>query len=55
MAHIGYSKIWENEFHNNVSKKDKVQDINLNQLKLEVNESYQKDEKISINFEAVKG
>ena len=32
-------------------KKDKVQDINNNQLKLEVHDSYKKDRKITTNFE----
>ena len=47
MVHIGYKKLWEREFHNNVSAKDKTQDNNLNQLKLKVNNTYKKDEKIT--------
>ena len=36
-----------------VSKRDKFQDLNFNQLKLEVHDTYKKDEKIRTNFEAV--
>ena len=32
-------------------KRDKLQDLNINQLKLEVHETYKKDEKITTNFE----
>ena len=46
--------MWESEFDNIVSKKDKVKDININQLKLEVHDTYFfKDEKITTSFEAV--
>ena len=51
MAFISHNKFWENEFYNMVSKKDKVQGMNFNQLKLKVHNSYGKDEKISTNFE----
>ena len=47
MADISYGKLWRSEFHNNVFAKDRVQDINLNQLKLKVNDSYMKNEKIA--------
>ena len=53
MAYISYNKLWESEFDNIVSKRDKLQDLNINQLKLEVNDTYKKDEKITTNFEAV--
>ena len=36
MAYLGYDKLWQSQFHRNVSAKDRVQDINLNQLKLKV-------------------
>ena len=51
MAKISYNKLWENELYNIVSEKDKVQDMNINQLKLEVHDSYKKDEKLKTNFE----
>ena len=51
MAYISYNNFWESEFDNIVSKKDKVQDININQLKLEVHDTYKNDEKITTNFE----
>ena len=53
MAYISYNKLWESEFDGIVSKRDKLQDANINQLKLEVYDTYKKDEKISTNFEAV--
>ena len=34
-----------------VSKREKLQDLNINQLKLEVHDTYKKDEKIKTNFE----
>ena len=53
MAYITYNKLWESEFDGIVSKRDKLQDLNINQLKLEVHDTYKKDEKITTNFEAV--
>ena len=53
MAYKSYNKLWESEFDNIVSKKDKVQDSNINQLKLEVHDTYKKDQKITTNFETV--
>ena len=42
---------WESEFDKIVSKRDKLQDFNVNQLKLELHDIYKKDEKITTNFE----
>ena len=53
MAYISYNKLSESEFDGIVSKRDKLQDLNINQLKLEVYDSYKKDEKITTDFEAV--
>ena len=53
MAYISYNKLWESEFDGIVSKRDKLQDSNINQLKLEVSDTYKKDEKITTNFEPV--
>ena len=53
MAYIIYSKLWESEFDGIVSKRDKLQDLKINQLKLEVYDTYKKDEKITTNFKAV--
>ena len=53
MAYISYSKLWESEFDSIVSKRDKLQDSNINQLKLEVHDTYKNDEKISTNFEPI--
>ena len=51
MAYISYNKLWESEFNGIFSKRDKLQDRNINQLKLEVYDTYKKDEKITTNFE----
>ena len=51
MACISYNKLWESEFDGIVSKRDKLQDLNINQLKLEVHDTYKKDEKLTTNFE----
>ena len=51
MAYISYNKFWESEFDGIVSKRDKLQDANISQLKLEVHDTYKKDEKITTNFE----
>ena len=53
MAYMSYNRLWESEFDNIVSKRDKLQDSNFNQLKLEVHDSYRKDEKITTKFEPV--
>ena len=53
MAYISYNKLWESEFDDIVSKRDKLQDLNNNQLKLEVHDTYKKDEKLTTNIEAV--
>ena len=53
MAYISYNKLWESEFDGIVSKRDKLQDLNINKLKLEVHDTYKKDEKITTNFEPV--
>ena len=51
MAYVSYNKLWESEFDGIVSKRDKLQDSNINQLKLEVLDTYKKDEKLTTNFE----
>ena len=51
MAYISYNKLWESEFDGIVSKRDRLQDSNFSQLKLEVHDSYKKDEKLTTNFE----
>ena len=53
MAYISYNKLWESEFDGIVSKRDKLQDLNINQLKLEIHDSYKKDEKLTTNFKHV--
>ena len=53
MAYISYNKLWESEFDGIVSKRDKLQDLNIDELKLEVHDTYKKDEKITTNFEPV--
>ena len=51
MAYISDKKLWESEFDGIVSKRDKLQDLNINQLKLEVHDTYRENEKITTNFE----
>ena len=53
MAYISYNKLWESEFDGIVSKRDELQDLNINNLKLEVDDTYKKDEKIKRNVEPV--
>ena len=53
MAYISYNKLWESEFDGIVSKRDKLQDANISHLKLEVYDTYKKDEKITTDFEPV--
>ena len=53
MAYISYNKLWGSEFDGIVSRRDKLQDLNINQLKLEVHDTYKKDQRITTNFEAV--
>ena len=45
MAYIPYNKVWESEFDNIVPKRDKLQDINIIQLKLEYHDSIKKTRK----------
>ena len=53
MAYISFKKLWESEFDNIVSKRDKLQDLNIKKLKLDIHDTYKKDEKITPNFESV--
>ena len=53
MAYISYNRLWESEFDGIVSKRDKLQDSNINELKLEIHDTYKKDEKITTNFDAL--
>ena len=51
MAYICYNKLSESQFDGIVSWRDKLQDLNINQLKNEVHDTYKKDQKITTNFE----
>ena len=51
MAYISYDKLWEPEFAKIVSKRDKLQDMNINELKFKVHDTYKEDEKITTSFE----
>ena len=53
MSFKSYDEFWRSEFYNNVSVKNRVQDININYLKLKVNDTYKKDEEVITSFEAV--
>ena len=50
MSYISYNKLWESEFDGIVPKRDKLQDLNINQLKLEVHDAYKKREKTTTNL-----
>ena len=51
MTSIIYKKIWESEFDNIVSSKDRLQGFNFNQVKLKVNDTYKKFERITTKLE----
>ena len=53
MAYISYNKLSESEFDGIVSKRDKLQDLNINNLKLKLLDTFKKDEKLTTNFEPV--
>ena len=50
MAFISCDKLWRRGFYN-VSAKDRVQDIFLNQSKPKVKDSYKKNVEITANYE----
>ena len=39
MAYISYNELWVSEFDNIVSKRDKLQDMKINPIKLEVHDT----------------
>ena len=45
MAYIRYINLWESEFVGVVSKRDRLQDMKINQLKLEKHDTYKKTRK----------
>ena len=51
MAYISYNNLWKSELENIVSQRDKLQGLNIIQLKLERHDTYKKDEKLKTNFE----
>ena len=51
MAYISLNNLWESQFDDIVSKRHKLQKLNINQLKLEVYGTYKKDEKLTTKFE----
>ena len=53
MAYFSYNKLWESEFDGIVSDRGKLQDLNIDLIKLEVDDNYKKDGKITTDFEAV--
>ena len=46
MSFISYRKLWESEFDKSAFKKDKVQDMKINQFKLEVHDTYKEGEQV---------
>ena len=53
MAYISYNKLWESEFNGIVSKRNELQDLNINEIKLEVHDTHKKCEIITTNFKTV--
>ena len=53
MAYISFNKLRESEFDGIVSKRDNLKDANISQLKLEIHDTYKKDERRTTNFEPV--
>ena len=51
MDYISYINLWGSEFDGIVSKRDNLQDLRINQVKLEVHDTYEKDEKLTTSFE----
>ena len=45
MAYISHKKLWESELDGIVSKRDKLHDLNINQLKLEIHDTLKKMKK----------
>ena len=45
MAYVSYKEMWESEFDNFVSQKDKVQHMIIIQLTLEIHDTYEKKRK----------
>ena len=42
MAYTPYNRLWESEFDGIVFERDNLHDLNINQLKLEVHDTYKK-------------
>ena len=53
MAYISDNKLRDSEFDGIVSKQDKLQDFNINQLKFQAHDTHEKGEKITKNFEPI--
>ena len=53
MTLISYNKFWESEIDNIVSERDKLQDLKISQLKLEVIDTYKKTNHEAVNNEDV--
>ena len=51
MAYIACNKLWKSEFDGIVSTRDNLHNLKINQLKLEVHDTYKKDENITTKFE----
>ena len=52
MVYKSFKKFWKNDFDNIVSSKDKVQVVKTIELKLNLNDAYKGDEKITTKFES---
>ena len=50
MTYISYNNLWESDFDNIDSQRENLQDLNINQLKLEILDTYKTDEKLTTKF-----
>ena len=48
---MSYDELWSDDVHNKVSAKDRLEDMKFHELKVKVNESDNKFEKLTTNFE----
>ena len=55
MVFLSYNKAWKSEVNIIHSERDKLQDLNINQLKLQKHDTYKKDEKITTKNEPIDG
>ena len=53
MAYISFNNLWKSEFDRILSIRDEVQVMNINQSKLEVHDTFKKEDNLATNFTPV--